>query len=123
MATIPIAEAIQAIRREIVAAVSQGEGEDIKFDLGDIELEFQVQFSQQKGEEGNMKGSFKGSLKDGVLPIIAGVSVEASGEFSGKQSEQKSKGTTHRVKLTLKPKRGDGSSLDVAGQGVTELPG
>lgn len=109
MATIPIAEAIQAIRREIVAAVSQSEGEDIKFDLGDIELEFQVQLSKQEGGDLGAKGN----LNLGVVTL----------EASGKQNEQQSKATTHRVKLTLKPKRADGSSLDVSGQGVTELPG
>jgi hypothetical protein len=81
----------------------------MKFELGDIELEFQVQITQQKGDEINAKGGFSFGL--------------VSAEASGKESEQRSKASTHRVKLTLKPKKADGSSLDVSAQGVTELPG
>jgi Trypsin-co-occurring domain 2 len=109
MATIPIANAIQSLRQEIIAAMQQAQDEDMKFELGDIELEFQVQITQQKGDEINAKGGFSFGL--------------VSAEASGKESEQRSKASTHRVKLTLKPKKADGSSLDVSAQGVTELPG
>jgi hypothetical protein len=108
MATIPIASAIQSIRQEIVEAVRQGQNEAVQFELGDIELEFQVQFEQKKGDELNVKGDIK----------VFVVSAEAS----GKQSEQKSKASTHRVKLTLKPKKADGTNVKVSAQDLNERP-
>jgi hypothetical protein len=108
MATIPIANAIQSLRQEIVAAMQQAQDEDMKFELGDIELEFQVQITQQKGDEINAKGGFSFGL--------------VSAEASGKESEQRSKASTHRVKLTLKPKKADGTNVKVSAQDLNERP-
>ena len=39
---IPLASAIEALRGELVDAVRSSEGEEIRFALGDVELELQV---------------------------------------------------------------------------------
>jgi hypothetical protein len=50
---IPLAEAVRALRRELVEAVRQAEGEEIKFALGPVELELQVEVSSNtEGEAG-----------------------------------------------------------------------
>jgi hypothetical protein len=46
---IPLAEAVRALRRELVEAVRQAEGEEIKFALGPVELELQVEVSNETG--------------------------------------------------------------------------
>lgn len=94
MANIPIAKAIQAIRSEIVTAVEAGKDEKIKFDLGPIELEFQVEIAQ----EGS--GTAGASAKFNVWVVEA--------EVSGEAAIQRSKTTTHTVKLTLNPVTSDG---------------
>ena len=48
---IPVAEAIRALRRELGRAVREGEDEDVRFALGDIELELQVDVSKEAGGE------------------------------------------------------------------------
>jgi len=45
---IPLASAIRALRTELQEAVRAGEGEDLRFALGPVELELQV----QAGSEG-----------------------------------------------------------------------
>lgn len=95
MANIPIAQAIQAIRSEIVTAVKAGEQEEIKFDLGPIELEFQVEISQ------GATGSAEAGAKFNVWVVEA--EVTAGGEL------QRSKTTTHTVRLTLNPTNPKGS--------------
>ena len=108
MATIPIANAIQAIRQEIMKAVTQGANEALKFDLGAIELEFEVEISE--GQRGG--GGGKVGLNIGV------VSAEVSGEKSG----ERSKSTTHRVELTLNPVTAKGGTVQVSAQDVQTRP-
>ncbi len=108
MATIPIASAIQSLRQEIVAAMQQAQDEDMKFELGDIELEFQVQISQAQTDGIGAKGG----LSIGVVSL----------EASGKEDKQRSKASTHRVKLTLKPTKADGSSFKVSSDDTSQRP-
>lgn len=52
---IPLADAIQALRRELAVAVREGVGEDLQFSLGPIELELQVAVSREAGGEAGIK--------------------------------------------------------------------
>jgi hypothetical protein len=104
MANIPIAEAIQTIRREIVKAAKAGENEDIKFELGPIELEFQVEIAQERS---------------GTSGVSAGFNVWViEAEVSGEGTVQHSRATTHTVKLTLNPTNAQGGPLQVAETGA-----
>ena len=78
---LPLAATIQALREELVDALGQSEGEDLRFALGPVELDLQLTISQE------------GSTEAGVKFWV--VSAGASGSSS--------KATTHSVKLTLVP--------------------
>jgi len=78
---VPLASAIAALRRELVAAVSEGEDKGVRFALGPIELEFQVEVSSEAGGEAGVK-----------FWVIS---------LGGKGS--RTSGTTHTVHLTLNP--------------------
>jgi hypothetical protein len=54
-ADVPLADAIRALRRELLAAVREGEDKEVRFALGPIELEFQVEVAQEAGVEGGVK--------------------------------------------------------------------
>jgi len=54
---IPLAEAIRALRRELVEAVREGEDEEVRFALGDIDLELQVEVSKEAvARRGSLSG-------------------------------------------------------------------
>lgn len=52
---IPLANAIRALRQEIVAAVRAAGEEDIRFALGPVELELQVEAARETGGEAGIK--------------------------------------------------------------------
>ena len=52
---VPLANAIEALRRELVVALERGQGEEVRFALGPIELEFQVEVSTEAGGEAGIK--------------------------------------------------------------------
>ncbi|MDP8943087.1 MAG: hypothetical protein M3N16_03065 [Actinomycetota bacterium] len=78
---IPLASAIRALRQELVAAVKEGEDEDVRFALGPIELEMQVEISEEASGEA------------GIAFWV--VSLGAKGA--------RTSGTTHTVRLSLTP--------------------
>jgi hypothetical protein len=82
---IPLASAIRVLRAELQAAVRAGEGEDLRFALGPVELELQVQAASEGGGEAGIKFWL--------------VSVGAKGSRSSQ--------TTHTVRLSLTPVRAD----------------
>src|SRR3954452_24042227 len=88
---IPLAEAIRALRREVVEAVREGRGEDVLFALGPIELELLVEASLEQGAEGGIK----------FWLISAG--ADAS----------RSRKTTHTLRLSLRALHADGSDVVV----------
>ncbi len=45
---IPIFEMIQALRQELQACIEEGKGHPLRFELGEIDLELQVQVSKKK---------------------------------------------------------------------------
>ncbi|MFC9730590.1 trypco2 family protein [Streptomyces roseolus] len=77
-----LAEAVQQLRAELETAMEEGEGKQLRFELGPIEMEFQVDLRRT--------GGIDAGLRWGV------VSVGGKGEVSG--------GSAHRVTLVLQPK-------------------
>ena len=78
---VPLASAIKALRRELVTALHEGKDQDVRFALGPIELEFQVEVSREGGGDAGIK--------------FWVVSLGAKGT--------RRSGTTHTVKLSLSP--------------------
>jgi hypothetical protein len=78
---VPLASAIQALRGELVAAVHEGQDEEVKFALGPIDLEFQVEVSREAGADAGVR-----------FWVVA---------IGGKGS--RSSATTHTVKVSLTP--------------------
>jgi hypothetical protein len=76
-----LADAIASLRQELRAAMLEGEGEELQFKLGPIELEMQLQVEN--------KGSVNGGIK-WLLVSIGG-------------SAERSRVETHQLKLTLQP--------------------
>jgi hypothetical protein len=74
-----LASAIAALRADLQAAVAEGEGKDLQFGLGDIELTLQLVADKHAG----------GKIGWSVLGVDAGAKSER----------------THTVTLTLKPGR------------------
>ncbi|MCX4979515.1 trypco2 family protein [Streptomyces sp. NBC_00620] len=83
MADVPLAEAIAKLRMELQTAIAAGEGESLKFELDSVVLELEVALST--GVEANAKA--------GLWSVVtAGASME------------RSRGSTHRLTLTLAPR-------------------
>jgi Trypsin-co-occurring domain 2 len=82
-APIPLASAIRALRAELQAAVRAGENEELRFALGPVELELQVE------------AACEGTLESGIKFWL--VSVGAKGS--------RSSGATHTMRLSLTPVR------------------
>ena len=87
-----LAQVIKQLRSELTTAAKDGDGEDIRFTVEDIELELDITVENQK--EGNvgakfyvLTSSYKGSKKD----II-----------------------TQKIKLKLKPSGKDGEKVKVS---------
>ena len=78
---LPLASAIDALRRELVAALEQGKDAEVRFALGPVELEFQVEISYEAGGEAGVK-----------FWVVT---------LGGKGS--RSSATTHTVRLRLSP--------------------
>jgi hypothetical protein len=93
-----LAEAIGAVREEVIRAQLAGQGEEFSFQVGPVEMEFEVTLA--RGDD------FRGGLR--VLVVT---------EDAGGQEPKGSKGgdvTTHRVKLTLEPVRLAGEEVAVS---------
>jgi hypothetical protein len=89
---VPLAEAIGELRSELQLAMDQGQDEELRFRLGDVELEFHVGVTKAAGVVGGVKFWL--------------VSLEAKGSVDTVQ--------TQTVKLTLKPETVDGHSVLIA---------
>jgi hypothetical protein len=83
--TLPLCDAIRALRAEIQAAAAAGEGETLRFELGAIDLEFQVVAKRET--TGNGKISFH----------IFGIGAEVGGGVKGADER------TQKVKFVLNP--------------------
>jgi Trypsin-co-occurring domain 2 len=90
---IELADAVASVRDELMAATARGVGSDVEFVVGPIELEFAVEVRR----DAKAKGGFKAWL----------VSADVEGGVA--------RGQTHKVKLTLTPKKPGGGDLLVTG--------
>ena len=87
--TIPLRDALAALRVELVGATGDAAGQKIRFELGPIELEFQVVATTEKGVEGKVGGKVNFHI----------FSAEASIGGNVKGSDDR----TQKVKLVLNP--------------------
>jgi hypothetical protein len=81
-----LAEAVEAVRAELLRAKELGAGSPMEFEVGPVEMQFTVALTR----EGKANAGVK------VWVIEAGT----SGTLTGQR--------THQVKITLHPKRPDG---------------
>ncbi|GAA1970484.1 trypco2 family protein [Kitasatospora viridis] len=78
---IELAEAVEAVRRQLAAAAERAAGERLQFEVGTVELEFSVELRRE--------GKLDGKVRAWV--------VEAGGEGSTGRTR------AHRVTVTLTP--------------------
>lgn len=83
--TTELAEAVEAVRLELMRAKELGAGSSLIFEVGPVEMEFTVALTR----EGKTNAGVK------VWVLEAG----ASGSLTGQR--------THRIKITLNPKQAD----------------
>jgi hypothetical protein len=97
---IPLAGAIQDLRAELLAALSEGAGKDLHFRLKPIELELELAITGS--------GGGKGGVKFWIVEFCAEAKVERK--------------TTHKLKLVLEPVGKNGGSFEVSALGAAALP-
>lgn len=99
---IDLADAIAAIRDQLVDAAGRGAGSDIGFEVGPIELEFTVALKRDARAKG------------GVRAWVFSVDGEVGEAYD----------RTHRVAVTLTPKsRTTGGSVEVGNHTAPDLSG
>jgi hypothetical protein len=86
MNRIELKDAVEALRIELSESILVSEGKEVRFEVGEIEMEFQVAIEQAN--------TAKGGIKFWV--------VEMGGDLSNKTS------TVHKIKIPLKPVWKDG---------------
>jgi hypothetical protein len=89
MERIGLREAIEAMRVELSESILMSEGKQLRFEVGQIELEFQITIENTLDEKSGIK-------------LWA---VELGGGTSSKES------TVHKVKIPLKPVMRNGSPV------------
>lgn len=94
--TIPLRDVVASLREEILAAVDAATTETLQFELGQLELEFQVVAKTEKGVDGKVGGKVSFHI----------FSVEASVGGSGKLSDER----TQKIKFILTPTQVDPKS-------------
>ncbi len=88
---IPLADVVRQLRKELMTTARAGRGEDLRFEVQDLEIELQVVVS--KGGSGELSG--EGGVKLWVLAKAGGT---ATGSYESSRIQ--------KVKLRLKPKLG-----------------
>ncbi|MEV0610963.1 trypco2 family protein [Polymorphospora rubra] len=91
---IELADAVAAVREELLEAAGRGTGQEVGFVVGPIELEFTVELRA----DAKAKTGFKAWVL--TADVEAGVA----------------RGRTHRVMVTLTPKAADGGDLLISAQ-------
>jgi hypothetical protein len=80
--SVRLADAVRDLRSELTAALTESEGERLRFELDSVEMEFLLEVAKE------------GSADAGIRFWV--ISIGAKGGVSS--------GSTHRVKLALTPK-------------------
>lgn len=96
MADIELAELVENLRSELSKAREVAEGEDLRFEVGDVELELSVVVTKE--------GGASGKVRFWVLEL--GGDAKATS------------GATQRMKLILTPQLAGGGRLRVAGRAM-----
>ncbi|MFF4838345.1 trypco2 family protein [Streptomyces sp. NPDC001315] len=103
---IELADAVAAMRDELLQAAARGAGQDLTFKVGPVELEFAVELrTDAKAKAGFKAWVVTGDVETGLV-----------------------RARTHRVKIGLTPQRPDGGDLLIHGrpdqpQGPGDLSG
>jgi len=100
METVGLADAVVALRDELTAARELGQGQDVMFEVGPIDVELSVVVKRT--------GGGKAGLTIGVVAL--------GGEASIGREE------THRIKVTLTPKDSLTGEAPEVNDVMTELP-
>lgn len=87
-----LADAVTALRAELVKAMEAGKGEAVQFDVGTVTMEFEV--------EATADVEAKGGVRFWVVELGAYGSVGRS--------------ATHTVTLEMKPRTKDGGNLSIS---------
>lgn len=98
MERIGLREAIAALRGELIESIVAAQGERLRFEVGEVVMEFQVEVEQ------SVEG--KGGIKFWV--------VEMGGGGSNKDK------ATHKVTVPLRPVRADGKPVLTGSEDVPE---
>ncbi|CAM5643320.1 hypothetical protein GCM10010329_67420 [Streptomyces spiroverticillatus] len=97
---IELADAVESVRNQLLAASARATGKDITFAVGDIQMEFLVELRREA----------KGGAKFKAWVVEAGTDVGAA------------TGRTHKVALTLTPKRAStGDPVEVGNDAPVDL--
>jgi Trypsin-co-occurring domain 2 len=96
---IPLAEAIRALREELAQAVREGQDEEVRFQVGPVDLEFQVEISKE--------ASGRAGIAFWLITVGGGSSRSST--------------TAHTVKINLQPVDPEGNPVQVS-QLVTSKP-
>jgi hypothetical protein len=86
MSDIGLSEAVQAVREELSRIKRRGEGEEIRFGVGPVEVEFEVAVAREATADGKVR--------------VWVLELGAAGKVA--------KTVTHRVLVTLDPRSPDG---------------
>lgn len=87
-----LVEIITALRSDIEAAITEGEGKAVRFDLEEVEVELHTQITKSGEGVAGVEVEFK------VLGFDLG---KAKGEGTGSVAKE----NAHTIRLRLKPKR------------------
>ncbi|MEV6341348.1 trypco2 family protein [Nocardia vinacea] len=96
-----LASTIRQLRAELNKAMTEGQGEDLRFGLGPVELELHVDVKNEHSGEGGIK-----------FNVIT---------LGGRKS--RSNTNSHKIKLTLNPIDQAGNPARIASPGRTRIPG
>ncbi|AUG78007.1 hypothetical protein CFP65_3203 [Kitasatospora sp. MMS16-BH015] len=89
---IELADAVEAVRRQLVAAAEAGEGQPLRFEVGEVKLEFTVELKRDA------------RVKGGIKALVWSAEAEAG------LAHQRA----HKISVTLTPKdAGTGGSVEI----------
>jgi hypothetical protein len=89
MERILLKDAVTALRQDLIESIAAAQGENLKFEVGEIIMEFQIEIEQSVSGNGNIKCWV----------------VEMGTESVGKDK------SVHKVTIPLKPVRSDGQPV------------
>ena len=95
-----LADTIRMLRAELTTAMADGEGEQLLFGLGPVDLELHLEITNET--------SGKGGIKFNILTIGA--------------SKSRGDANTHKITLRLNPVDAKGNPAHIAAYGKSEIP-